>query len=155
MNQEEPRLVPTWCKAVIVILLALCVVLVCQAYRATATANELETSVSSICSGSMQDIELELRSGDPQLGKNLYQFYTITRVYQQIIILLYPTTSYAELAEHLLVLEDPEKLSALTPDERAYIADGLRAFMQDDQLPEREEYLTGIENIALELKHLS
>ncbi len=147
MNQEEPRLVPTWCKAVIVILLALCVVLVCQAYRATATANELETSVSSICSGSMQDIELELRSGDPQLGKNLYQFYTITRVY--------PTTSYAELAEHLLVLEDPEKLSALTPDERAYIADGLRAFMQDDQLPEREEYLTGIENIALELKHLS
>lgn len=147
MNQEEPCLVPTWCKAVIVILLALCVVLVCQAYRATATANELETSVSSICSGSMQDIELELRSGDPQLGKNLYQFYTITRVY--------PTTSYAELAEHLLVLEDPEKLSALTPDERAYIADGLRAFMQDDQLPEREEYLTGIENIALELKHLS
>ncbi len=147
MNQEEPCLVPTWCKAVIVILLALCVVLVCQAYRATATANELETSVSSICSGSMQDIELELRSGDPQLGKNLYQFYTITRVY--------PTTSYAELAEHLLVLEDPEKLAALTPDERAYIADGLRAFMQDDQLPEREEYLTGIENIALELKHLS
>ena len=147
MNQEEPCLAPTWCKAVIVILLALCVVLVCQAYRATATANELETSVSSICSGSMQDIELELRSGDPKLGKNLYQFYTITRVY--------PTTSYAALAEQLLVLEDPDKLSALTPDERTYIADGLRAFMQDDQVPEREKYLTGIENIALELNHLS
>ena len=147
MNQEEPCLAPTWCKAVIVILLALCVVLVCQAYRATATANELETSVSSICSGSMQDIELELRSGDPKLGKNLYQFYTITRVY--------PTTSYAALAEQLLALEDPDKLSALTPDERTYIADGLRAFMQDDQVPEREKYLTGIENIALELKHLS
>lgn len=147
MNQEEPCLVPTWCKAMIVILLALCVVLVCQAYRATATANKLETSVSDICSGSMQDIELELRSGDPKLGKNLYQFYTITRVY--------PTTSYATLAEQLLVLEDPDKLSALTPDERTYIADGLRAFMQDDQLPKREEYLTGIENIALELKHLS
>ena len=147
MNQEEPCLAPTWCKAVIVILLALCVVLVCQAYRATATANELETSVSSICSCSMQDIELELRSGDPKLGKNLYQFYTITRVY--------PTTSYAALAEQLLVLEDPDKLSALTPDERTYIADGLRAFMQDDQIPEREKYLTGIENIALELNHLS
>ena len=148
MNQEEARSpVPTWCKAVIILLLALCTVLLCQSYRATAAANELENSVTGICSGSMQDIELELRSGDPQLGKNLYQFYTITRVY--------PTTSYAELAEHLLVLEDPEKLSALTPDERAYIADGLRAFMQDDQLPEREEYLTGIENIALELKHLS
>ena len=132
MNQEEARSpVPTWCKAVIILLLALCTVLLCQSYRATAAANELENSVTGICSGSMQDIELELRSGDPQLGKNLYQFYTITRVY--------PTTSYAELAEHLLVLEDPEKLSALTPDERAYIADGLRAFMQDDQLPEREE----------------
>lgn len=145
MNQEEPKLVPAWCKTVIVLLLAVCTVLLCQAYRATATANELEDSVSSICSGSMQDIEMELRSGDPNLGKNLYQFYTITRVY--------PTTSYATLAEQLLVLEDPEKLSSLTPDERAYIADGLRAFLQDDQIPEREDYLTGIENIALALKH--
>ena len=145
MNQEEPKLVPAWCKTVIVLLLAVCTVLLCQAYRATATANELEDSVSSICSGSMQDIEMELRSGDPNLGKNLYQFYTITRVY--------PTTSYATLAEQLLVLEDPEKLSSLTPDERAYIADGLRAFLQDDQIPEREDYLTGIENIARALKH--
>ena len=147
MNQEEARTVPTWCKVVIILLLALCTVLLFQSYRATAAANELEDSVTSICSGSMQDIELELRSGDPKLGKNLYQFYTITRVY--------PTTSYAELAEHLLVLEDPEKLAALTPEERAYIADGLRAFMLDDQVPERADYLTGIENIALELKHLS
>lgn len=145
MNQEEPKLVPAWCKTVIVLLLAVCTVLLCQAYRATATANELEDSVSSICSGSMQDIEMELRSGDPNLGKNLYQFYTITRVY--------PTTSYATLAEQLLVLEDPEKLSSLTPDQRAYIADGLRAFLQDEQIPEREDYLTGIENIALALKH--
>ena len=145
MNQEEPKLVPAWCKTVIVLLLAVCTVLLCQAYRATATANELEDSVSSICSGSMQDIEMELRSGDPNLGKNLYQFYTITRVY--------PTTSYATLAEQLLVLEDPEKLSSLTPDQRDYIADGLRAFLQDDQIPEREDYLTGIENIALALKH--
>ena len=145
MNQEEPKLVPAWCKTVIVLLLAVCTVLLCQAYRATATANKLEDSVSSICSGSMQDIEMELRSGDPNLGKNLYQFYTITRVY--------PTTSYATLAEQLLVLEDPEKLSSLTPDERAYIADGLRAFLQDEQIPEREDYLTGIENIALALKH--
>lgn len=147
MNQEVTKPVPVWCKAVIIVLLALCTVLLCQSYRATATANELEDSVSSICSGSMQDIELELRSGDPKLGKNLYQFYTITRVY--------PTTSYAELAEHLLVLEDPEKLAALTPEERAYIANGLRAFLQDEQIPEREDYLTGIENIALELNHLS
>lgn len=145
MNQEEPKLVPAWCKTVIVLLLAVCTVLLCQAYRATATANELEDSVSSICSGSMQNIEMELRSGDPNLGKNLYQFYTITRVY--------PTTSYATLAEQLLVLEDPEKLSSLTPDQRAYIADGLRAFLQDEQIPEREDYLTGIENIALALKH--
>lgn len=145
MNQEEPKLVPAWCKTVIVLLLAVCTVLLCQAYRATATANELEDSVSSICSGSMQDIEMELRSGDPNLGKNLYQFYTITRVY--------PTTSYATLAEQLLVLEDPEKLSSLTPDQRAYIADGLRAFLQDEQIPDREDYLTGIENIALALKH--
>lgn len=145
MNQEVTKPVPVWCKAVIIVLLALCTVLLCQSYRATATANELEDSVSSICSGSMQDIELELRSGDPKLGKNLYQFYTITRVY--------PTTSYAELAEHLLVLEDPEKLAALTPEERAYIANGLRAFLQDEQIPEREDYLTGIENIALELNH--
>ena len=145
MNQEEPKLVPAWCKTVIVLLLAVCTVLLCQAYRATATANELEDSVSSICSGSMQDIEMELRSGDPNLGKNLYQFYTITRVY--------PTTAYATLAEQLLVLEDPEKLSSLTPDQRAYIADGLRAFLQDEQIPEREDYLTGIENIALALKH--
>ena len=145
MNQEEPKLVPAWCKTVIVLLLAVCTVLLCQAYLATATANELEDSVSSICSGSMQDIEMELRSGDPNLGKNLYQFYTITRVY--------PTTSYATLAEQLLVLEDPEKLSSLTPDQRAYIADGLRAFLQDEQIPEREDYLTGIENIALALKH--
>lgn len=147
MNQEVSKSVPTWCKAIIIVLLALCTVLLCQSYRATATANELEDSVSSICSGSMQDIELELRSGDPKLGKNLYQFYTITRVY--------PTTSYAELAEHLLVLEDPEKLASLTPEERAYIANGLRAFLQDEQIPEREDYLTGIENIALELNHLS
>ena len=145
MNQEVTKPAPVWCKAVIIVLLALCTVLLCQSYRATATANELEDSVSSICSGSMQDIELELRSGDPKLGKNLYQFYTITRVY--------PTTSYAELAEHLLVLEDPEKLAALTPEERAYIANGLRAFLQDEQIPEREDYLTGIENIALELNH--
>ena len=145
MNQEEPKLVPAWCKTVIVLLLAVCTVLLCQAYRATATANELEDSVSSICSGSMQDIEMELRSGDPNLGKNLYQFYTITRVY--------PTTSYATLAEQLLVLEDPEKLSSLTPDQRAYIANGLRAFLQDEQIPDREDYLTGIENIALALKH--
>ena len=147
MSQEVSKPVPTWCKAIIIVLLALCTVLLCQSYRATATANDLEDSVSSICSGSMQDIELELRSGDPRLGKNLYQFYTITRVY--------PTTSYAELAEHLLILEDPEKLAALTPEERAYIADGLRAFLQDEQIPERADYLTGIENIALELKHLS
>ena len=147
MNQEVSKPIPSWCKAIIIVLLALCTVLLCQSYRATAAANELEDSVSSICSGSMQDIELELRSGDPNLGKNLYQFYTITRVY--------PTTSYAELAEHLLVLEDPEKLAALTPEERAYIADGLRAFLQDEQIPEREDYLTGIENIALELNHLS
>ena len=145
MNQEETKSVPTWCKVVIVLLLALCTVLLCQTYRATATANELENSVSSICSGSMQDIELELRSGDPKLGKNLYQFYTITRVY--------PTTSYAALAEDLLILEDPEKLSALTPEERAYIADGLRAFMQDDQIPQRQDYLTGIGNITLALNH--
>ena len=145
MSQEVSKPVPTWCKAIIIVLLALCTVLLCQSYRATATANDLEDSVSSICSGSMQDIELELRSGDPKLGKNLYQFYTITRVY--------PTTSYAELAEHLLVLEDPEKLAALTPEERAYIADGLRAFLQDEQIPEREDYLVGIENIALELNH--
>lgn len=147
MSQEVSKPVPTWCKAIIIVLLALCTVLLCQSYRATATANDLEDSVSSICSGSMQDIELELRSGDPKLGKNLYQFYTITRVY--------PTTSYAELAEHLLILEDPDKLAALTPEERAYIADGLRAFLQDEQIPERADYLTGIENIALELKHLS
>lgn len=145
MSQEVSKPVPTWCKAIIIVLLALCMVLLCQSYRATATANDLEDSVSSICSGSMQDIELELRSGDPKLGKNLYQFYTITRVY--------PTTSYAELAEHLLVLEDPDKLAALTPEERAYIADGLRAFLQDEQIPEREDYLVGIENIALELNH--
>ena len=145
MSQEVSKPVPTWCKAIIIVLLALCTVLLCQSYRATATANDLEDSVSSICSGSMQDIELELRSGDPKLGKNLYQFYTITRVY--------PTTSYAELAEHLLVLEDPDKLAALTPEERAYIADGLRAFLQDEQIPERADYLTGIENIALELNH--
>lgn len=147
MSQEVSKPVPTWCKAIIIVLLALCTVLLCQSYRATATANDLEDSVSSICSGSMQDIELELRSGDPKLGKNLYQFYTITRVY--------PTTSYAELAEHLLILEDPDKLAALTPEERAYIADGLRAFLQDEQIQERADYLTGIENIALELKHLS
>lgn len=145
MSQEVSKTVPTWCKAIIIVLLALCTVLLCQSYRATATANDLEDSVSSICSGSMQDIELELRSGDPKLGKNLYQFYTITRVY--------PTTSYAELAEHLLVLEDPDKLAALTPEERAYIADGLRAFLQDEQIPEREDYLVGIENIALEVNH--
>ena len=132
MNQEVSSPVPTWCKAVIVVLLALCIVLICQAYRATSTAN---------------DIELELRSNNPNLGKNLYQFYTITRVY--------PTTSYATLAEHLMVLEDPDKLSALTPDERTYIADGIRAFMRDDQISRRSEYLSGIGNMALELQHLS
>ena len=147
MNQEVSSPVPTWCKAVIVILLALCIVLVCQAYRATATANDLENSVTDICAGSMQDIELELRSNNPNLGKNLYQFYTITRVY--------PTTSYATLAEHLMVLEDPDKLSALTPDERTYIADRIRAFMRDDQIPQRSNYLSGIGNISLELQHLS
>lgn len=147
MNQEVSSPVPTWCKAVIVVLLALCIVLICQAYRATATANDLENSVTDICAGSMQDIELELRSNNPNLGKNLYQFYTITRVY--------PTTSYATLAEHLMVLEDPDKLSALTPDERTYIADGIRAFMQDDQIPQRSNYLSGIGNISLELQHLS
>lgn len=147
MNQEMSSPVPTWCKAVIVVLLALCIVLICQAYRATATANDLENSVTDICAGSMQDIELELRSNNPNLGKNLYQFYTITRVY--------PTTSYATLAEHLMVLEDSDKLSALTPDERTYIADGIRAFMRDDQISRRSEYLSGIGNIALELQHLS
>lgn len=76
MNQEVSSPVPTWCKAVIVVLLALCIVLICQAYRATATANDLENSVTDICAGSMQDIELELRSNNPNLGKNLYQFYT-------------------------------------------------------------------------------
>ena len=146
MNQEVSSPVPTWCKAVIVVLLALCIVLICQAYRATATANDLENSVTDICAGSMQDIELELRSNNPNLGKNLYQFYTITRVY--------PTTSYATLAEHLMVLEDPDKLSALTPDERTYIADGIRAFMRDDQIPQRSNYLSGIGNISLELQHL-
>lgn len=147
MNQEMSSPVPTWCKAVIVVLLALCIVLICQAYRATATANDLENSVTDICAGSMQDIELELRSNNPNLSKNLYQFYTITRVY--------PTTSYATLAEHLMVLEDPDKLSALTPDERTYIADGIRAFMRDDQIPQRSNYLIGIGNISLELQHLS
>lgn len=147
MNQEVSSPVPTWCKAVIVVLLALCIVLICQAYRATATANDLENTVTDICAGSMQDIELELRSNNPNLSKNLYQFYTITRVY--------PTTSYASLAEHLMVLEDPDKLSALTPDERTYIADGIRAFMQDDQIPQRSNYLSGIGNISLELQHLS
>lgn len=147
MNQEVSKPVPSWCKAVIIVLMALCIVLACQAYRATATATDLENSVTDICAGSMQDIELELRSNDPNLGKNLYQFYTITRVY--------PTTSYATLAEHLMVLEDPDKLSALTPDERAYIADGIRAFMQDDQISQRSEYLSGIGNISLELQHLS
>lgn len=147
MNQEVSKPVPSWCKAVIIVMMALCIVLACQAYRATAAANDLENSVTGICAGSMQDIELELRSNDPNLGKNLYQFYTITRVY--------PTTSYAALAEHLMVLEDPDKLSALTPDDRAYIADGIRAFMQDDQISQRSEYLSGIGNIALELQHLS
>lgn len=147
MNQEVSNPVPTWCKAVIVVLLALCIVLICQAYRATATANDLEKTVTDICAGSMQDIELELRSNNPNLSKNLYQFYTITRVY--------PTTSYATLAEHLMVLEDPDKLSALTPDERTYIADGIRAFMRDDQIPQRSNYLSGIGNISLELQHLS
>ena len=147
MNQEVSSPVPTWCKAVIVVLLALCIVLICQAYRATATANDLENTVTDICAGSMQDIELELRSNNPNLSKNLYQFYTITRVY--------PTTSYAALAEHLMVLGDPDKLSALTPDERTYIADGIRAFMRDDQIPQRSNYLSGIGKISLELQHLS
>ena len=147
MNQEVSSPVPTWCKTVIVVLLALCIVLICQAYRATATANDLENTVTDICAGSMQDIELELRSNNPNLGKNLYQFYTITRVY--------PTTSYATLAEHLMVLEDPDKLSALTTDERTYIADGIRAFMRDDQILQRSNYLSGIGNISLELQHLS
>ena len=147
MNQEVSSPVPTWCKAVIVVLLALCIVLICQAYRATATANDLENTVTDICAGSMQDIELELRSNNPNLSKNLYQFYTITRVY--------PTTSYAALAEHLMVLGDPDKLSALTPDERTYIADVIRAFMRDDQIPQRSNYLSGIGNISLELQHLS
>lgn len=147
MNQEVSSPVPTWCKAVIVVLLALCIVLICQAYRATATANDLENTVTDICAGSMQDIELELRSNNPNLSKNLYQFYTITRVY--------PTTSYATLAEHLMVLEDPDKLSALTTDERTYIADGIRAFMRDDQILQRSNYLSGIGNISLELQHLS
>ena len=147
MNQEVSSPVPTWCKAVIVVLLALCIVLICQAYRATATANDLENTVTDICAGSMQDIELELRSNNPNLSKNLYQFYTITRVY--------PTTSYASLAEHLMVLEDPDKLSALTPDERTYIADGIRACMREDQIPQRSNYLSGIGNISLELQHLS
>ena len=147
MNQEVSSPVPTWCKAVIVVLLALCIVLICQAYRATATANDLENTVTDICAGSMQDIELELRSNNPNLSKNLYQFYTITRGY--------PTTSYATLAEHLMVLEDPDKLSALTPDERTYIADGIRAFMRDDQILQRSNYLSGIGNISLDLQHLS
>lgn len=147
MNQEVSSPVPTWCKAVIVVLLALCIVLICQAYRATATANDLENTVTDICAGSMQDIELELRSNNPNLSKNLYQFYTITRVY--------PTTSYATLAEHLMVLEDPDKLSALSTDERTYIADGIRAFMRDDQILQRSNYLSGIGNISLELQHLS
>ena len=41
MNQEVSKPAPAWCKAVIIVLLALCIVLVCQAYRATATANAL------------------------------------------------------------------------------------------------------------------
>ncbi len=145
MKQEESRSAPVWCKAGIIILLALCTVLLCQSYRAAATARALEKSVSDICSGSMQDIELELRSGDPRLDKNLYQFYTITRVC--------PTTGYAALAEQLLILEDPEKLAALSPEERTYIADALRAFLQDEQISQRGDYLTGIENIALKLNH--
>ena len=40
----------------------------------------------------------------------------------------------------------PDKLSALTPDERTYIADGIRAFMRDDQIPQRSNYLSGIGN---------
>ena len=38
-------------------------------------------------------------------------------------------------------------------DDRIYIADGLRAFLQPEQAALREDYLTGINNIALSLKY--
>ncbi len=141
--EDVKQRIPNWCKALIVGLSALCLVLSCVAFQSRAQAQELSDTVSSICAGSIRDIEMELRSQDPQLGKNLYQFYTITRVY--------PTTSYAELAESLLVLEDQEQLGRLTAEQRSYIADGLRAFLLDEQIPEREEYLTGIDNLMTEL----
>ena len=141
--EETNRPLPVWCKALLVALLALCLVLACIAFQARAEAQALSDTVSSICAGSIRDIEMELRSQDPQLGKNLYEFYTITRVY--------PTTSYAELAESLLVLENEDYLHHLTTDQRTYIADGLRSFLLDEQLPQREDYLTGIDNLMVTL----
>ena len=135
--------IPGWCKALIVGLSALCLVLACVAFQSRAQAQELSDTVSSICAGSIRDIEMELRSQDPQLGRKLYQFYTITRVY--------PTTSYAELAESLLVLDSEDFLRHLTKEQRIYIADGLRAFLHDDEIPQRESYLTGIDNLMTEL----
>lgn len=131
--------VPSWCKALILVLMALLIVLLCVILEANSSKKDLENQLQSICSSAMLDMEMELRSSDPELQKSLYQFYTITQAY--------PGTSYAYLARELLVLEDPQVQKGLTAADRRFIADGLQAYRLEDQAEYRSDYLTGIGNI--------
>lgn len=137
--EPQTAKIPVWCKTLVVLLLAACIVLGCMAFRANADTAELEDTASTICLEAMEQIREEIISPNPKLSSALEEFYTITRIH--------PGTSYAYLAQDLRVLSNPALVSKLTEHQREYISEALNVFCDNKRYEEQEAYLYGIHAI--------
>ena len=137
--EPQTAKIPVWCKTLVVLLLAACIVLGCMAFRANADTAELEDTASTICLEAMEQVREEIISPNPKLSSALEEFYTITRIH--------PGTSYAYLAQDLRVLSNPALVSRLTAHQREYISEALNVFCDNERYAEQEAYLYGIHAI--------
>ena len=139
MPEPQGAGIPAWCRALVVLLLAACIVLGCMAFRANANTAALEVTASTICLEAMEQIREEIICPNPKLSSALEEFYTITRIH--------PGTSYAYLAQDLRVLSNPALVSKLTEHQREYISDALNVFCDNERYAEQEDYLYGVHAI--------
>lgn len=138
-SDHRAEAIPIWCRALVVVLLAACIVLGCMYFRASADTAELEDTASTICLEAMEQIREEIISPNPKLSSALEEFYTITRIH--------PGTSYAYLAQDLRVLSNPALVSRLTEHQREYISEALNVFCNIERYEEQEAYLYGVHAI--------
>ena len=120
---------PAWCKAAMVIMLALVLVLGCVTLQKAAQTNELLEHMETICGDTMVAIEMDLRSGEHVQAEDVHTYYVITRSYEE--------SPQAMLAKLLWESELDGVSLRLTEEERIQIADGIREFYNEETTTEK------------------